>query len=116
MGGHGYIYFNKCIILDLPQNILARDLVYFSGGLGCSLFFLLLRIMEEDSENKVITTMISIKEGTYGILEGLSFSFNNNTLLVISIPLSLVLMSSYLVYKLFTSEIVLSSLKKILLR
>ena len=95
-GGEGHIYFNSVIVTKYPQTTIGYFLTALMGGIGTSLFFLLLRIIEEDPEDKIVMSIIAIFHFAYGTLEGLasvSISYAGYSLLFI-IPITI-----YLVYR-----------------
>jgi len=103
LGGEGYIYLNYVIVEKLPDFYFYKLLVYSSGGLLTSLFYLIIRIFEEDPEDKIILTSISFGQLGYGIIEGYWFytSCTFDLHLVGSITI-LIITTSYLVYKIIS--------------
>jgi len=72
-GGKGHIYFNYVTVTEYPQTTIGMFFTQLMGGIGASLFFLLLRIIEEDPEDKIVMSIIAIFHFAYGTLEGLYY-------------------------------------------
>ena len=72
LGGRGYIEFNYCVITQPPPSEALTHIVCFMGGIGSGLFFLLMRLIEEDPEDKVIETTVAVTQIIYGVGEGLN--------------------------------------------
>jgi len=77
-GGEGYIHLNHTIITKIPETFIGTFITYLMGGIGASLFFLMLRIIEEDPEDKIVMSIIVIFQFSYGIVEGLWYAFGSN--------------------------------------
>ncbi len=95
-GGKGYIYFNYVVVTEYPQTTIGTFFTQLMGGIGASLFFLVLRMIEEDPEDKIVMSIIAIFHFAYGTLEGLyavSSSYAYHSLLFL-IPIII-----YLVYR-----------------
>jgi len=70
-GGEGQIYLNYVTVVEYPPTATGTFLTHLMGGIGTSIFFSLLRIIEEDPEDKIVMSGIAIFHFAYGILEGL---------------------------------------------
>ncbi len=67
LGGAGYIFFNHTYFTQTPANPIP---VYFAGGLGTALIYLLDLYGEEDPEDAVVLKFIIIQQTIYGLFEG----------------------------------------------
>jgi len=71
LGGEGYIQYNYCVMTKAPPSKVAFHAVSFMGGIGSGLFFVLVRLIEEDPEDKVVETLVALYQFVYGVGEGL---------------------------------------------
>lgn len=68
LGGDGYIYLNMCHVTRWPP--VGGWTVYFAGGLGCALFLLLARSIDEDPEDRIALLSVALSQIIYGMFEG----------------------------------------------
>jgi len=99
LGGEGYIQYNYCVMTKSPSSKIAFHMVSFMGGIGSGLFFVLVRIIEEDPEDKVVETMVAVYQFVYGFGEGLWSIYKIP--LEVGSTVAVIASVAYLVYVLF---------------